>query len=285
MPISSLFKAIRTWGSSGDTATPESVGIDRADGWDNIYSQARASGGKAPERAVMNRLLLEMTTGLTELRDGGAALPWDAEVNYSHPALVRASDGNLYDSLADSIGINPVGSQGNTRWTRAVPPAITPSGLLLGVNFFTASGTFRPPSNARRFFVILTGGGAGGGSNNRLQAGETIFRWYTRSSSISSIRITIGAGGSANANGGDSRFGTFIPSIAASGGGSASNLNVNSVNQLSIAGGQGDPTGNFHDQRDGGASFWGTHPAYGAAGSRGSSLGGANGVAVIFSFT
>lgn len=277
----------------GDTATPESVGITRSEGWDSVYSQSRSSGGKAPERTVMNRLLLELTTALVAFRDHGV-LEYDDEVTYSHPAVVFGSDGFLYQSLPGNpfSGIDPAGSQGHTKWVRLLVPDV--SGRLLDVRVMTASGQYQAPVNARRFEAIVTGGGQGGHANNAGNAGGTAFGWWTEPSRVT-FNVTIGSGGGTNPAtlGGAShiRVGNSYR-LRAWGGGHSNNVNSSASNSDYGSGNLFHSRGGYASElvlqntNVGGSSFWGSEGVLGAGGGESATAGGGQpGIVLIRSYS
>ena len=268
MAFPEIIKAIQSWAQTGDTATPESAGIDRAEGWGSVYSQARTAGGKSPERTVVNRLFYELTAMAVALRDHGSALEWNSGVSYEHPAAVFGSDGNLYLSLSSSSNIDPVATGGSAKWARVNPPnasntlrgivelatssetiagtdavrAVTPAGLasalggtLLDVRVFTSSQSgYLPPSRARRFFAIATAGGQNGNGNFAGEAGGTAFGFWTETSRPT-IMIAIGAGGgigsSTSNQGGDTLISTTgVGRLNAYGGADTRNIDTTSNN-------------------------------------------------------
>ena len=83
---------IRRWADTGDTATPESVGLSRTTGFPSTYSEV---GGTPPQLPVWNQKFLEITAMLREITQHGI-LSWDSRLNYQHPAIVLGSDGLLY---------------------------------------------------------------------------------------------------------------------------------------------------------------------------------------------
>ena len=104
---------IRKWAATGDVATPESVGIDRAEGWDVQYS---TPGGNLPEREVINQVLREISALGDEVNRHGCGLPWDSRISYLHPASVMGSDGMLYQSVQDSTNQDPTTDTSDTYW-------------------------------------------------------------------------------------------------------------------------------------------------------------------------
>ena len=113
--------AIRTtkWADTGDRATPESLNVNREEGFDETFSQV---GGSRISREMVNQLFAEWSAQLSELNQHGL-LPWDIRVDYVHAAWVVGYDTNLYKSAqssgpATSNATNPVTDAANTYWTR-----------------------------------------------------------------------------------------------------------------------------------------------------------------------
>ena len=112
MPRDTDALKIRKWAESGDVATPESQGLDRAKGWPASYSQPN---GDLPKREVLNQLLREPSALGVELNQHGL-LEWHSAVSYVHPAVVMGSDGQVYVSVADNAGVDPVSDVTNASW-------------------------------------------------------------------------------------------------------------------------------------------------------------------------
>ncbi len=112
MPRDTDALKIRKWAESGDVATPESQGLDRATGWPASYSQP---DGDLPKREVLNQLLREPSALGVELNQHGL-LEWDSLVSYVHTAVVMGSDGQVYVSVADNAGVDPVSDVTNASW-------------------------------------------------------------------------------------------------------------------------------------------------------------------------
>ena len=112
MPRDTDALKIRKWAESGDVATPESQGLDRATGWPASYSQPN---GDLPKREVLNQLLREPSALGVELNQHGL-LEWHSAVSYVHPAVVMGSDGQVYVSVADNAGVDPVSDVTNASW-------------------------------------------------------------------------------------------------------------------------------------------------------------------------
>ena len=88
------------------------MGIERSIGWDASYSQP---GGPTLGRALFNELLRELTALGVELNQHGL-LEWHSAVSYVHPAVVMGSDGQVYVSVADNAGVDPVSDVTNASW-------------------------------------------------------------------------------------------------------------------------------------------------------------------------
>ena len=134
MPRDTDALKIRKWAESGDVATPESQGLDRATGWPANYSQPN---GDVPKREVMNQILMELSALCVELNTHGL-LEWDSSIAYAHPAVVMGSDGQPYVSVADSQGVDPVADNGNANWKLlALQGPTGPTGLVGPISQFT----------------------------------------------------------------------------------------------------------------------------------------------------
>ena len=79
---------------TGDKATLESQGVARTAGFNPPYSQP---GGRKPEREVVNNELNILNNFALDVQSHGI-LEYNVKVNYRHPAIVFASDNNLYFS-------------------------------------------------------------------------------------------------------------------------------------------------------------------------------------------
>ena len=85
-------KKIRLWAEDGDRQDPETVGLDRAEGWPADYEQF--GSGETPERTVFNQLFRELTGWARDVMGRGVLL-WDAEIDYPVGAFVVANDDSL----------------------------------------------------------------------------------------------------------------------------------------------------------------------------------------------
>ena len=104
---------IQKWAENGDVANPEDGAVDRSTGWDATYSQP---GGPAPKREHFNELFREHSALGVEINTRGL-LEWDSSISYIHPALVMGSDGEVYISVTDSLGIDPTTDASEAGWS------------------------------------------------------------------------------------------------------------------------------------------------------------------------
>ena len=158
----------------------------------------------------------------------------------------------------------------------------TGHGGLKSVQVFTSSGTYTKPAGINTLKVICTGGGGGGGEgkatfnyNGGGAAGGTAID-IIDASSITTVAVTIGAGGalqnagngSAGNDGATSSFGSFCSATGGEGGKQEGGTHpkaqpgVGSGGVINLTGGQGvsQGGGNVADEAggaEGGASFWG----------------------------
>ena len=116
---------IKPWATDAQNrAEPESLGIDREQGWDVRYEQI---GGERPERLVFNQLFHELSLFFNELNQTGMLI-WDARIDYiANPggpvSFVRGSDSNMYQAKRASgpnagIIVNPVEDATSTYWRK-----------------------------------------------------------------------------------------------------------------------------------------------------------------------
>ena len=158
----------------------------------------------------------------------------------------------------------------------------TGHGGLKSVQVFTSSGTYTKPAGINTLKVICTGGGGGGGEgkatfnyNGGGAAGGTAID-IIDASSITTVAVTVGAGGalqnagngSAGNDGATSSFGSFCSATGGEGGKQEGGTHpkaqsgVGSGGVINLQGGQGvsQGGGNVADEAGGakgGASFWG----------------------------
>lgn len=137
---------------------------------------------------------------------------------------------------------------------------------------FTESGTWTKPEGVTRVKVTAVGSGGGGGNLRAGGAGGTGEKWIDVSN-ISSVDITVGAGGARNRDGETSSFGSHC---SASGGISGHTTALGGVGQgcdINMSGGAGGANfqhANFDHGGTGGSS---THGGGGRGSIRGNSYG------------
>ncbi len=120
---------IEKWAADGTVQTPENAGVDRATGWDAIYSTPAEAGGKQPERGVVNQLFRELSALAVELNTRGL-LEWDSSVSYVHPAYVIGSDIRIYVSGRNSTGVDPVTDTTHADWKPVIDTTDGAIGLV-----------------------------------------------------------------------------------------------------------------------------------------------------------
>ena len=118
---------VRKWAAASTVvATPESAGLDRAQGFPAAYSEDMAR-----TLAVWQQQMREATALFEEIGERGI-LEWDAAQSFEHPAWTGGSDGELYRSVQSSGGSspaqNPVTDTNDVYWRRfevSVPTSTT----------------------------------------------------------------------------------------------------------------------------------------------------------------
>ena len=99
MALPAEIRDLEAWAADGDREDPETLGLDRDNGWPLVYEQI---GGKGPEREVWNQLLFELTSAIIYARANGLPFEWHQDVDYVHPAFCKGSNGVIYASTANS---------------------------------------------------------------------------------------------------------------------------------------------------------------------------------------
>ena len=94
---------------SSNVAAPESVGLNRADGWGGSYFLPLDQGGKAPEGEVFNQLFGETQDAVGEIMRTGIA-DWSAQVDYPFNALVQHEHIDKKKRVYRSVGTTGPGS-------------------------------------------------------------------------------------------------------------------------------------------------------------------------------
>ncbi len=140
------------------------------------------------------------------------------------------------------------------------------SGGIESVQTFTSSGTWTRPTGITKVRVFVTGAGGGGksvtGNFGGGGGGGTAIKLLDVSS-ISSATITIGSGGSATNDGGDSTWSDGTNTITGNGGRGATSSTGNGGSGGSASGGDINHEGGFGSYytagMGGGSSFWGAY--------------------------
>ena len=112
-------------------------------------------------------------------------------------------------------------NDGNTtQWVPAMPIPAPGQPQRIKRTRFNSNGTFTPDVDCLYGYVTGKGGGAGGASVGVASAntygtssggeGNTVIKHFVRADVLPTVAVTIGAGGAANAVGGDTRFGTLL---------------------------------------------------------------------------
>ena len=151
--------------------------------------------------------------------------------------------------------------RGDMAWT-----AVSDTSGMSSVQTFTSSGTWTKPSGITKVVVFVTGAGASGrsvsGNFGGGGGGGTAIK-FLDVSSISSSTITIGTGGAATANGGNSSWADGTNTITGNGGSAPISSPVDGGSGGSATGGDiNHPGGNgsyYSSGLGGGSSYWGTY--------------------------
>ena len=169
--------------------------------------------------------------------------------------------------------------------TGATGAAGSSSGTLLSVHTFTSSGTWTKPGGCTQVMVELVGGG-GGGNGATPGGGGGYSKRFVTSSLGSTETVTIGAGGSVNANGGDSSFGSWLTGGGGKSGGNSGTGGTASSGDINIPGQDGEANTGL-----GGNSIlgFGQHlsgKVYGGGGGNsGSGNAGASGIVIVYEYS
>lgn len=152
MSIRRIFNDL--WSSGGATTDPG--GVKTALGWI----------AEKPPYQYFNWWQRRADESLQHLERTGIAI-WDASTPYEIKGVCRGSDGNLYQAVAASTGVNPVGTvvaptYATSSWKRVTPPATE-----------SASGLIEIATNAEVLALADTGRGVSPSGLNALAASTT----------------------------------------------------------------------------------------------------------------
>lgn len=169
--------------------------------------------------------------------DGISALTGDITASGTGSVAASIANGAVTASKLWATGTADSSTflRGDGVW--AALAGIGGGGGIKGFQVFTSSGTYTKTSGANKVLIIATGGGGGsngGGAWNDNAAasgsgGSTAWRLLDVSS-ISTVTVTVGAGGSypgwnweAGGSGGQTSFGTHLTARGGAGGGNSPN--------------------------------------------------------------
>lgn len=295
--------AAPTTPTNGDLWTTSTAFFYRING--TTYQAATLAGTETltnktisgSSNTITNISLTSSVTGTLPIGNGGTNL-----TTYNSGDMLYASAANTLAALAKGSANQTLQMNGAGTFPVWVTVAAT-SGVLVGVQTFTTSGTYTPNASATKALAFVTAGGgngaggisgtAGGGGG----AGSTTIAYIT---SPSTQTVTIGAAGGASSLGTITTSGGANGSSSAGGAGGASS----GSGTLGLAGGDGSSGHNVTSTGGGtgGASFWGgggkgatgsagtAAVVYGAGGGGGGSSGtlsggaGAGGVILVLEF-
>jgi len=244
---------------------------------------------------------------------------WNVMAEGGDVATVLTTQGDILyrdGSGLQRLGAGTSGQFLKTSGTGANPVWASAGGGLQSIQSFTLSGTYTKPSGISKIRVYITGGGGAGGGNTNggysYQGGQGGASGGTAiklldASSITTVTVTIGAGGAGvnaggGSNGATSSFGSHCSATGGEGGdapgafGGTQIGGVGSGGDLNLKGSAGGPAfeslGGALISSQGGSSYWGGAGAGqwagngeagqfgaggGAAGSQQSSQPGGNG--------
>lgn len=197
------------WASSGDVLQPSNTKIQQ--GWQP----------EIPPRQWFNWLDNRQDMAIASLLQHGVAV-WSSTMEYqAGKSIVQGGNGVIYLAIQTNTNQNPVGDTLETYWT---------SLFTQRVATFTTSSSWTVPYSLRmglkNAYVVVQGGGGGGGSSVNGNAGSGgggggLGEAIVNLSSVTTVSITVGAGGNAGLSGATSSFGVYC---SATGGGGAVGL-------------------------------------------------------------
>lgn len=181
--------------------------------------------------------------GLVDLAAGDLTMGASYQVEYN---------GTFYQLLSSSLTPSAF-FQVTNNLNEGVPATMRQNlGAFGKVNdiWITSSQTYTPSTKLIFAVVEEVGGGAGGNGNGPGGAGEYAYGVFSASALGSSVVCTLGSGGTANANGGTTSFGSLMTAA----GGNISTQNAQMINGSASQGGAGGTGGTGGDFRRPGLS-------------------------------
>lgn len=230
-------------------ATDPSGFVSYSTGWTFDYQRDLTTdpAAKSITRVSMNSVFNDITTVLQDYQQTGnpefitAANNGGSAFSYRIGAIVRYSSGGTAPfATFFNIQDNNTNTPGGTGWINLDIILTTGNkGRLLGVQVFTATGTYTPTAGISSvIFEVQGGGGAGAGAGSATggnvslggpgSSGAYAKGVFTSGTIGSSQAVTIGAGGTgvsgaAGNNGGTSSVGSLITAPGGTGGGTLTN--------------------------------------------------------------
>lgn len=278
---------------AGNSVNDHIAAIDGALGSGNYALTTIASAATVDiGAAATDNVLITGTTTITSFGtvvNKRRLVRFNAALTLTHNATTLILPGGINITTYDGLVIELV-SDASGNWRCISFLAKRPT-----VQRFTASGTWTKPAGCRGIKVTTTGGGGAGGGANTTAAsqssagaggagGGTSIKWIDVTA-ISSVSVTIGAGGtpSAGANGGAGGTTSFGAHCSATGGtGGTVNGATGTVSPAGTSGTGGiGSSGDVNFTGSGGTSGFRAGGGTGLGGSGGSSFFGGGGGTVV----
>lgn len=177
------------------------------DGFPPLTRTPVVAGGVPPFGTDMNGILYDITA-IQQWLSAGGRFVYDSAFaaaigGYPKGAVLQKSDGSgSWLCTAENNSTNP--DTGGANWQDFS------GGRLLGVQIFTANGTYTPTTGTKSVVVEAVGGGGSGGAAPATSAGQAAagggggggaYGKARFTSAFSGVTVTIGAGGAAPAAG------------------------------------------------------------------------------------
>ena len=236
------------------------------------------------------------TSYAPSLTGTGASGSWGINVTGNAATVTTVTQANIAGAVAPSTSGNVLTSNGSA-WTSAAPSG--GSGLLLNIQYFTATATYTATSGTTFVVVEVVGGGGTGGTNAATGSGGGGggFARKKITSSFSGVTVTVGSSGGTSSFGalvsatGGSTGGTYATGGGAGGLGSSGDLNIKGQGGgtgVTNAGGGNGGSSHYGGGANGTSSSGLTGGQYGGGGSGSSTTGsggaGASGVVIVYEY-